>query len=125
MPNSWAVFSGSDEVSMLPKGVSTFTLSPFCETLAFLAMRWKTMPQVTIAIMQRRTMIPIMTRMILSAPLPPVEGGGPGAIGCDATGAPVTAAPHLLQNFVPSASCAPHELQKAMDHLAVRLNGRV
>src|SRR5580765_2849249 len=122
MPNSLAVFSGSDDVSMLPKGVSTFTSSPFCETRAFLAMRWKTMPQVTIARMQRRTMIPMIARMILSALLLPCDGGGPGATGWERMGTPGTAAPHLLQNFVPSASCAPHELQKAMDHLVVRLN---
>ena len=94
-------------------------LSPFCETLALLAMRWKTMPHVTMLKMRRRTIIPMMTRMILSALLPPLEGGGPGAMGCDATGAAVTAAPHFLQNLVPSASCAPQELQKAMGHLVV------
>jgi hypothetical protein len=27
------------------------------------------------------------------------------------------AAPHLLQNFVPSLSAAPQELQNAIDHL--------
>jgi hypothetical protein len=63
-------------------------------------------------------MTPTMIRMILSALLPPLDGGGAGVIGwAEAAGAPVTAAPHLLQNFVPSLSVAPQELQNAMVHL--------
>lgn len=34
-------------------------------------------------------------------------------------------APHLLQNFVPSESGAPQELQKAMAHLVASSNGGV
>ena len=38
---------------------------------------------VTTPKMRRRTMTPTMTRMILRALLPPLEGGGPGVMGCD------------------------------------------
>src|SRR3974390_2206152 len=82
------------------------------------------MPHVTIPRMPMRTMTPTIIRMTLSALLLPLEGGGPGAIGWGIPpGVPLTAAPHLLQKFVPSASCAPQELQKAMVHLVSSLTG--
>src|SRR5690349_12967334 len=60
-------------------------------------------------------------RMILSALLPPVEGGGAGIAVGGGTGVAATAAdcaaPHLLQNFIPSVSVAPQELQNAITHL--------
>src|SRR5690349_15765701 len=61
-------------------------------------------------------------RMILSALLPPVEGGGAGGITVEGgAGVAATAAdccaPHLLQNFIPSLSVAPQELQNAITHL--------
>src|ERR1700756_4771154 len=123
-PSSPAVLSGSVEVSILPKGVSTFILSPFCETWALLIARCMTMPHVTMPRTPMRTMMPTMTRMTLRALLPPLEGGGPGAIGeAEVAGTPLTAAPHLLQNFVPSLRGAPQELQNAMVHLMVSLTG--
>ena len=70
-----------------------------------------------------KTMTPTTMRMILRALLPPLEGGGPGVIGWAEAGAPVTALPHLLQNFVPSLSGAPQELQNAMLHLVGCLTG--
>src|SRR5215469_12334438 len=118
IPSSSAFLWGSVEVSILPNGVSTFTLSPFWETLALLAMRYPMMPIVATPSTPIRTMTPTMTSTIFSALLLPVDGGGPGAIACGVAGPPVIPAPHLPQNFVPSASCAPQELQKAMVHLA-------
>src|SRR5215472_2551460 len=117
IPSSSAFLWGSVELSMLPNGVSTFTLSPLWETLALLAMRYPIIPMVATPSTPMRTITPTMTRTIFSALLLPVEGGGPGAIACGVGGVPVIAAPHLAQNLVPSASCAPQELQKAMVHL--------
>src|ERR1700752_3890810 len=118
LPSSSAVFCGSVEVSMLPNGVSTLTLSPFWETLELFAMRYPMTPIVATPRTPMRTMTPTMIRTIFSPLLLPLDGGGPGAIACGAEGTPVMAAPHLPQNFVPSANCAPQELQKAMVHLA-------
>src|SRR5580692_4256752 len=68
----------------------------------------------------RPTMTATMMRMILRALLPPLDGGG--AMGAAAAtagigGAAEMAAPHLLQNFVPSVTVAPQELQNAISHL--------
>src|SRR6266498_1359627 len=122
MLRSLAACSGSLVVSMVPKGVSTFTLSPFWLTRALLATRYPMMPTVATPRIPMRTMAPTTTRTILRAlPPPPLEGvtGGGGVItgGAAATGAPDTAAPHLLQNFVPSARDAPQKLQNAICHL--------
>src|SRR5579871_2637142 len=79
-----------------------------------------TTPQVTIARMAMRTMIPRIMRMIFRAPPPPLVGVVATGVPMGAAmagGAPVTAAPHLLQNFVPSGRFAPHELQNAINHL--------
>jgi hypothetical protein len=66
-------------------------------------------------------------RMIFRALLPPVGvGAGADGVGGEltleagapaATGAAATAAPHLLQNFVPGFRVAPQELQNAIRHL--------
>jgi hypothetical protein len=67
------------------------------------------------------TIMPMMMRMILRAPLLPLLGGGAvtgRAAGVDA--APATAAladPHLAQKFVPGVRVAPQELQNAIKHL--------
>src|SRR5215469_8694586 len=119
IPSSSAVFWGSVEVSMLPNGVSTFTFSPFWETFELLAMRYPMIPMVATPRTPMSTMTPTIRRTIFSALLLPLEGGGAGAIACGLAGPHVIPAPHLPQNFVPSASCAPQELQKAMLHLAV------
>jgi hypothetical protein len=44
-------------------------------------------------------------------------GAGAGVVPGTGTGAE-TAAPHLLQNFIPASRVAPHLLQKAMTYLA-------
>src|SRR5271165_6719723 len=72
--------------------------------------------------MPRPMMMAITMRMILRALLPPpVEAGGAGGRGDNAapgaTGPAGTAAPHLLQNFVPAVRAAPQELQNAIGHL--------
>jgi hypothetical protein len=66
-------------------------------------------------------------RMIFRALLPPVGvGAGADGVGDEltleavapvGTGAAATAAPHLLQNFVPGFRVAPQELQNAIRHL--------
>src|SRR5580700_4699216 len=77
--------------------------------------RWATKLRLARPRIPMRTITPTMMRIILRALLPPAVGGG-------ATGAatvPETAAPHLLQNFVPGVRFAPQELQKAMSHLVM------
>src|SRR5579864_3737934 len=84
------------------------------------------MPHVTIPRMLTPTTTPTTMRIILSALLPPRVGGGAGRGVCDGSavagdmpaGFPVTAAPHLLQNWVPAFRVAPQELQNAIGHLA-------
>src|SRR6516164_5242412 len=73
----------------------------------------------------RSTKTPITMRTILRALLPPVLGGGAGTGRAAAAGASAMTAPHLLQNFVPSARLAPQELQNAIGHLLDGLDGRV
>jgi hypothetical protein len=66
--------------------------------------------------------------MTFSTPLPPLDGAaaagaagvaldavaaGPGAAGV----APLMAAPHLPQNFIPASTLAPQDVQKGMAHL--------
>src|SRR5579871_2984442 len=130
-PRSLATLAGSLEVSMLPKGDSTLTFSPFWETWALLAMRWMTKPQVTMPRIPMKTITATMMRMILRALLLPPLLGTAGGTGRGAeTGVPgatatPAAAPHLLQNFVPSARLAPQELQNAIDHLeAIEISAR-
>src|SRR5579871_3748252 len=120
MPRSFAACSGSFEFPTVPNGVSIFTLSPFCETLACLIARWMTMPQVTIARIAMNTRTATTMRMILSALLPPFAGGaetGGAVTGVADAGGAATAAPHLLQNFVSGVRLAPQELQNAINHL--------
>jgi len=75
---------------------------------------------------QYSVMINAMLAAFNLLPLPPLDGGGPGAMDwAAAAGTPLTAAPQLLQNFVPSLRGAPQELQNAMVHLAHQLDGRV
>src|ERR1700686_1294200 len=65
-----------------------------------------------------RTITATTIKITLRALLPPV-GAGAGAVdGMPAVAAPAaTAAPHLLQNFVPGFRVAPQELQNAISHL--------
>src|ERR1039458_676895 len=75
------------------------------------------MPTVAMPRIPRQTTTATTIRMILRALLPPVAGGaGRGLVMTGAGGAAV-AAPHLLQNFVPSVRAAPQELQNAINHL--------
>jgi hypothetical protein len=72
-----------------------------------------------------KTIAPTMIRMVFRALLGAVAGAVPGDTG--ATGdaelpdAPAIEAPHLLQNFVPSVSWAPQELQNAIESLGKRM----
>src|SRR5271157_735963 len=85
------------------------------------------MPRIPMLTMTAKTI-----RMTLSALLPPL-GGGAGVddagTGEAADGVAAMAAPHLLQNCVPSVRVAPQELQNAIGHLEVMsmstLNARV
>src|ERR1700693_4422448 len=78
------------------------------------------MPTVATPRMQMPTMTATTIRTTLRALLPPV-GAGAGAAVVEATaaadGPAATAAPHLLQNFVPGFRVAPQELQNAISHL--------
>ena len=63
------------------------------------------------------------TMRITLRALPPPVGAGAGGGAVDVTpgeDAPTaTAAPHLLQNFVPGFRVAPQELQNAINHLVL------
>src|SRR5271165_4579751 len=86
-------------------------------------MRYPMNPTVAMPRMPRPMMTATMIRMILRALLPPLDGGGArGAVAVTpgADGPAGTAAPHLLQNFVPSFRVAPQELQNAISHLVDR-----
>src|SRR5438477_8153112 len=77
-------------------------------------------PTVTMPRIPMTTMTATTIRIILRALLPPVGAGGAGIGGRAADVAPgavATAAPHLLQNWVPGLSVAPQELQNAISHL--------
>jgi hypothetical protein len=54
-----------------------------------------------------------------------VPGAAPGETGgtddAELPDAPAMEAPHLLQNFVPSVSWAPQELQNAIESLGKRM----
>src|ERR1035437_4148191 len=80
------------------------------------------MPTVATPRIPMPTITATTIRMILRALLPPVgAGAGGGAVDVTpAAGGPdATAAPHLLQNFVPSFRVAPQELQNAINHLMI------
>jgi hypothetical protein len=71
------------------------------------------------------TTAPTMMRMVLRALLGAVAGEVPGGRGPAEDGelpdAPAMGVPHLLQNFVPSVSWAPQELQNAIESLEKRM----
>jgi hypothetical protein len=66
-----------------------------------------------------------MMRIVLRALLGGVPGVLPGDVGAvddaELPDAPAMGAPHLLQNFVPSVSWAPQELQNAIENLGKRM----
>jgi hypothetical protein len=72
-----------------------------------------------------KTIAPTMMRIVLRALLGAVAGAVPGERGPADDGeladAPAIEAPHLLQNFVPSVSGAPQELQNAIESLGKRM----
>src|ERR1700686_5754888 len=76
------------------------------------------MPTVAMPRIPTRTMTATTIRITLRALLPPV-GAGAGAVEvAPEIAVPAgTAAPHLLQNFVPGFRVAPQELQNAISHL--------
>src|ERR1700722_4088164 len=80
------------------------------------------MPMVAMPRIPTRTMTATTIRITLRALLPPV-----GAVAGAVEVAPEiaipagTAAPHLLQNFVPGFRVAPQELQNAISHLVSAL----
>src|SRR5579864_8044463 len=120
MPKFLAAWSGSLEVSMVPKGVSTLTSSPFWVTWECLAMRRPTMVSTAMQRTPKRMIEPITMRTVLRPLLPPVLGGGagiPAAVDALGAAASATGLPHLLQKRVPSAKVAPQELQNAIGHL--------
>src|SRR5438270_13326530 len=63
------------------------------------------------------TMMRIVLRALLGAVAGAVAGGKVPADDGELPDAPAIEAPHLLQNFVPSASWAPQELQNAIESL--------
>ena len=71
------------------------------------------------------TIAPTMIRIVFRALLGAVAGAVPGDRGAAAEAelpdAPAMGAPHLLQNFVPSVSWAPQELQNAIESLGKRM----
>jgi hypothetical protein len=71
------------------------------------------------------TTAPTMMRIVLRALLGAVAGAVPGPVGAadeaELPGVPAIEAPHLLQNFVPSVSWAPQELQNAIESLGKRM----
>src|SRR5258708_15167379 len=80
-------------------------------------MRYPMKPTVATARTPMTTMMATTIRMPLSAPPPPLVAGAAEGVVATFVAASGTAAPHLLQNFVPGVSVAPQELQNAMGHL--------
>jgi hypothetical protein len=72
-----------------------------------------------------KTIAPTIIRTVLRALLGAAPGVLPGAVGAaedaELPDAPAIEAPHLLQNFVPSVSWAPQELQNAIESLGKRM----
>src|SRR5580704_8825913 len=112
----------------VPKGVSTFTLSPSWVTCEPFAMWTPTKTMVAMPRTPMPTITAMTMRTTLRALLPPAGGGATGG-GAATTGAPpAMAAPHLLQNFVSGVRAVPQELQNAIFHLAkvrFRVDARV
>src|SRR5579872_1303170 len=118
MPRFLAAWSGSLDVSMVPKGVSTLTSSPFWVMWECLAMRRPITVSTAMQRTPKRMIEPITMRTVLRPLLPPVLGGGAGIPAVvPGTVASATGLPHLLQKRVPSARVAPQELQNAIRHL--------